>query len=40
MTRGNPRPGFPRTPSTLEGMSTDRLLPHGSEYSRPRRPQR
>jgi hypothetical protein len=50
MSRGNPVPGFPQTPSaarrseevpsTPEGKRMNPLVPQVSEYSRPRRPQR
>lgn len=33
-------PGIGPTPFAPGGKSTDRLFPHVSEYSRPRRPQR
>jgi len=40
MTRGNPGPDFPRTPSAPRVRTTARSVSPSHECSRPRRPQR
>ena len=40
ISRGNPVPGFPQTPSAPQERAAIRPVPQSHEFSRPRRPQR